>query len=428
MDQVTSFPVPPASVTQAAFPVWFLDDKQVYFFWNVADNCWQLTSGTDIEKRLQRRGISAKGENGRLSAVQMEKLRIQDECCIKAVASLGWEKEGIQIIEGKRVLVTRGCKLIKPKKGPHHIVRGVLEGMLREEQSPYFWGHFQHAAKPLYGFGEKMYGHSVILCGPTNCGKSLIQDQLITPILGGRHANPWAWLTNKTPFNAECFEAVHLNLQDENNESDYISRKKLAAAIKRIAAKNHHTLHRKNFTPYELPVYWRMTLSINDTAEALAILPALESTLLDKLLVFKCYREEMPLPTRNGELNRAFESELPAFLHWLLHEFEIPDSIKQERWGVKSYLSEDVRRNTDATTIETTLIEFMEKVWDGCMKKGNATVILTELGMMEPPAALRTLLANPPHFGIALTKIAENDKRVWHTFVHGTKTWHLNFK
>src|SRR5205823_6090845 len=46
-------------------------------------------------------------------------------------------------------------------------------------------------------------GQAVFLCGPPNCGKSLLQ-LIVTMIFGGRSANPIDWLTGETEFNNDC--------------------------------------------------------------------------------------------------------------------------------------------------------------------------------------------------------------------------------
>ena len=45
-------------------------------------------------------------------------------------------------------------------------------------------------------------------------GKSRLQN-LITPLLGGRVANPYHYMTGKSNFNSELFGAEHLMIEDE---------------------------------------------------------------------------------------------------------------------------------------------------------------------------------------------------------------------
>jgi hypothetical protein len=117
---------------------------------------------------------------------------------------------------GQRVLVLRGRELLEAVPGEWTPTRSILTNMFGEEQLPYFLSWIKLAVAGLYGpREERLYGQAVVLCGPPSCGKSLVQNRIITPLLGGRSASPLEWLTGQTSFNSELFEAVHLIIEDE---------------------------------------------------------------------------------------------------------------------------------------------------------------------------------------------------------------------
>ena len=71
-----------------------------------------------------------------------------------------------------------------------------------------------------------------------------------------------------------------------------------------------------------------MTISLNDDPEALLVLPPLDDHIEDKIILLRASRFDLPMPTGTTAERGAFWdqliSELPAYVHWLLNDFEIP--------------------------------------------------------------------------------------------------------
>ena len=59
-----------------------------------------------------------------------------------------------------------------------------------------------------------------VFIGPKNCDKTLTQEQIITPLFGGREAEPFAYLSGLTRFNNDLFAAEHHKMSDEIATSD----------------------------------------------------------------------------------------------------------------------------------------------------------------------------------------------------------------
>jgi hypothetical protein len=70
------------------------------------------------------------------------------------------------------------------------------------------------------------------------------------------------------------------------------------------------------------------------------VLPPLETSIEDKMILLKAYRHELPMPTTTQEERDKFwqtmVSELPALLHFLLN-WTIPDEIKGGRFGIRHF-------------------------------------------------------------------------------------------
>src|SRR5207249_3354414 len=148
-----------------------------------------------------------------------------------------------------------------------------LNGLLDKEQLPVLMGWLLVAYEALRS-GEPRHGQALGLVGPAKAGKSLLQ-KLITIILGGRVKHPFKYMTGRTDFNAELFEAEHLSIDDEKASIDIRSRRELGTAIKMVCVNQEQTCFRKYATPVTLLPFWRLTISVNDDPEALQVLPPL---------------------------------------------------------------------------------------------------------------------------------------------------------
>src|SRR5260370_19810970 len=105
-------------------------------------------------------------------------------------------------------------------------------------------------------------------------------------------------------------------VEDDIPLTDIKARRKFAAHIKQITATDEVLNHAKNKQALSLPVFWRLTISCNDEPENLMILPPMDESITDKVILFKVNSGAMPLPSETGEertaLRNALQAELPA--------------------------------------------------------------------------------------------------------------------
>ena len=130
----------------------------------------------------------------------------------------------------------------------------------------------------------KRPGQVVAFCGPKECGKTLTQDLIITPILGGAAAEPYRYAIGRTEFNEDQFSAAHLKISDQKSPRN---RGDIQDFIRRVAFNEDEQFHPKNRSATLLPIFRRMTISCNESEEDLAIIPPIND-LEDKLMLFKC--------------------------------------------------------------------------------------------------------------------------------------------
>ena len=415
---------------------YFLPDKNCYYAKN-ADGDWMPLKHADIITRLEQRGLSNRvprgAPPGTVSEVRAMTTRIQDYQSVSTVVELGWEPAGVRIVEGEKLLVTRGCTLRRAIQGKFEIIEELLVNMLGKEQLQYFYGWLHTAIAGLYKDEMRLYGQALVFCGPADCGKSLVQNRIITPLLGGRSGRPISWLSNASQFNSHLFRAVHLIMEDDNYETDHRSRQAFAASVKRITANVEQSYHKKNLPEQTMKPYWRLSISLNNEENNLAVLPELDPSLEDKLIVFKCERNEMPVPTRGPgrTLEVAIEEELPAFLHYLRHEHNITPEFASKRYGIKAFVHPIIREELAQLDPAIAVYSTLRRLYQGARLEKTVTDMMFDVGEHAPSSTIPYAFKSEVSLGKALTKLRNNprySKRISYKHTGEQRIYILNFE
>jgi hypothetical protein len=314
---------------------------------------------------LKNHGISAyrKREGDPLTQIDEIMLSVRDLNSVSWVGSCGGVPPQLMSANGKDVLILEGPKLVEPEKGNFKIINSILLNLLGAKQLKYFNGWMKWGLENLlkvYLGKEGRPGQFVALVGPRGGGKNLVQERIITPVLGGRVAKPTHFFNDRTNFNGDLVGAEHWLLSDETPARDIDSRRAFGNHIKGVAANSEVRTEIKFGHPVVLRPFRRGTVSLNDEDENIRTLPPMDDSIEDKLMIFKCNFVKLPLPS--GEvIERAIASELPAYVHYLLHEHAISESLRDERFGIKAYHHPTVLEALSATAPQTRLLEEIDR-------------------------------------------------------------------
>ena len=338
-------------------------------------------------------------------------------------APLAGRASGFYEDNGARYLVTDSPRFITPERGEWPVLRAVLENLFVRNEPTHGERQWHTLLVWIKGTvealraGKSKEAQALAMAGPPRSGKSLLQ-RLLTHLLGGRECKPFLFMSGKTPFNAELFEAEHLMLEDEHMSRRLPDRQALGAAIKAVVANETHHCHRKNCTGITLRPFWRLTITLNDEPEALLVLPPLDEHVADKLLLFRASRFPLPMPTltqdEKHEFWRRLIGELPAFLHFLLHEYEPPAELRDARYVVAAWhhpeLAEALHGLSPAAAL-LGLIDYLapwgavDREWEGTAEE--LRVLLLQNGGTATDA--RRLLEWPQACGNYLATLAKKN-------------------
>lgn len=308
---------------------------------NKAD--WFPVNETQLRRQCKVRGMQVKpGEGEACSAFDKFVVHLQTHRGVAYAGSLAGHPKGPRTVNGAQILVTHEPVLTNPVEGQWPILKLLFEGMFIDDeriQLVYFYGWLHSAFQCLKSRTRKP-GQVLVIAGPAECGKSLLQT-IITWMVGGRECKPYAYMTGSTDFNSELFAAEHLRLDDEQASTDMRARRAFGARVKELLFGHAQRMHAKHREALTLDPIWRMTITLNEEPESLQVLPPLDESLEDKFIILRASKKPMPMPTGTTEQTAAFAAtlreELPAFIHWLTHEFVIPAALRNERCGIRHW-------------------------------------------------------------------------------------------
>jgi hypothetical protein len=326
---------------------------------------WHNLTESQFRKELAIRGHRTKARDDELvSEVDRAIIGIRDKFDVAYSGPLAGHPAGFYEAGDHRMLVTASPRIIEPKPGAFPTLDRFLSGLLDEpglRQRDYLHGWLKVAYESLRR-GSLRYGQALAIAGPHGCGKSLLQA-VVTEILGGRYARPYQYMMGLTQFNSDLFEAEHLMMEDEQSSTDIRARRSFGAQIKQVAASTAQRCHAKNRPALSLKPFWRLTITLNDEAENLMVLPPLDDSLEDKLIILHAHASPMPMPTRTDEEKTAFwarlSSELPAFLHWLVN-WRMPPELESQRYGVAHFHHPAILAAVDALSPESRLLALID--------------------------------------------------------------------
>ena len=208
----------------------------------------------DIILQLATAGISMQREQGASVTDAGRVLSfIQLNNSIDGAAPLIFGKPNTVVdCHGRRVLNTSRLRMLEP-----------APGKCGPEQFPFIYSWLQSVVRPAPGLlpyeslmawiaryyralreGKPALGQAAFLCGPPNCGKTLLSVRVMCPLFGNRMANPYDFLTGKTAFTDNLFESGLWVINDEESPNER-SRNSMLSKVKSAVVNTTHEYHAK---------------------------------------------------------------------------------------------------------------------------------------------------------------------------------------
>ena len=326
-----------AETTGAAIKDTWFDGRD---YWRNEEGLWRAFKKPDIAMHFRvAHGISDERRRG-VAATPMDQLlhQIQQTKAVDGAAPFVYQKRIMIPVSGKWYLNIARDILLTATEGPQPwgenfpYTATLLDGYFDSpEQLPFFLSWlaycYQHAVK-----GEPGNGQVVFLAGDVNQGKTLVSNVLVGDLFGG-HMDASDYLLGESKFNKELFEVGLWTVDDTVPSSDPRRQQLYSAMLKKIPANYAFQYHPKYRDPIMLPWAGRVLITCNADPESIRILPDVEMSLLDKVMLFK-------IATVGRDFRDAaarIRAELPFLARFLL-DYKIPEQCRGDaRFGVKCY-------------------------------------------------------------------------------------------
>ena len=332
-----------AETVAANCDAYYDQDRKEYVL-AVNSTLYQSRTETQFRCELRFRGLSGKRIPTReYSQIDVALRWLREHKYVCYVGSLAGYKIGPYEINGRRVLVTDSPILIEPNPGPFPTINNFFLGMLGSEQFIIVKAWLKNLYQGLRE-GKCRTGQVLVLAGPSDCGKSLAQNYVFTPIIGGRSVKAYSVMSGAKQFNAHLFAAEHWMIEDDVPSTELRQRRIFCSFLKQAAGNEKLLCEAKYRTPVELSPARRVSISCNDNPEDLIILPPIDESIRDKIILLKTNRSAFEWPESEEErekLRQLLTSELPGFVDHLL-SWKVPEEIRAKRFGLVTYQNPDL--------------------------------------------------------------------------------------
>ena len=316
----------------------------------------------------------------------------------------------------QRVLVTEVLRLVQPKAGKWPVIQLLVESLLadKEHDQVTFYYVWQSAClRNLYwrikspGLLSFTHCPALALFGEFQSGKSALIDLVLTPLFGGRKADPLAFLRDGK-FNKDLFPAALLVMDDKGAAANLEERRQRGDSLKSLIWSEFQRMEGKGVDALMVSPFWRLVMAGNFEDSSLNICPALNESMKDKMLMLKTSRAE-GLPANEeekAEWVRKIRAELPAFADFLL-KFRPPRRAKlDQRSRVINFWHPDIAAALLEKQPECKAMEVIDLL-DLAPWEGTATEFYNAVCEHDKGGHYDRLFANIDKCGRMLTELSK---------------------
>lgn len=328
-------------IGNAAKNLWF-DGKN---YWRRNENGrWYFSNKEDAAADLRCAGISGRLGKGTATEVDLvlNMVRNGPQKVDGAVPFIHDTRDLVQLDNGYRYLNISCSKTMAPADQGNTQnfpwLHKFFENSFDPEypqQKDYFLAWLKHFYESAFR-GNIQPGQAVIIAGEADRGKTFLSRFIIGNIMGG-FADAGTYLLGETHFNKSCAEHALWCIDDSKGSSTWDKHDAFSAALKKHVANPTVQYHPKFRDAFEIPWKGRIIVTCNTDGISLTIIPTLNATIADKLMLFKL-GDWHPKFWANPEFESSIRKELPYFLAWLLN------------WNPPEYTRKDSETGEQATT------------------------------------------------------------------------------
>lgn len=431
----------------------YCDARDISYWYKVGGRYLKLTS-RDLRMHLRldhglqdNQWFFAGGDGNKpFRETEWPMVNAQKNWLIDYAGPLAGHRVGMFGLGGRKFLVTEEppelwADLPKKTQKPKLFLSFIHELLAEQNQADYFlyWLHF--AIKSIRN-GDFRPGQCCVFAGDSGCGKSLLQS-LVTLILGGRSANPFRYMMDQTQFNADLAYGEHWIIEDPASTTDIKTRRLFGNKLKECLVNPLLSIHQKGKDALPLPVFRRVTISVNKEPENLAVIPPMDDSIKDKIFLFLCNKVEATfepfLDATSGEPDRkklmaSFAAEIPAVRAFVLNQLpKLSPALRDKRYGIAAWWHPELMAELEGLSPESRLLALMDDALfadltpnDVPFFEGKSIEVERKIRATELRFEAEKILRYPGACGTYLGRLAKSHPdRVEKKIVHGYTLWRI---
>lgn len=414
-------------------PVAFYDSNHKHYWMQNSRGDWIDYTEGSLKRYLEGRVYSNQGSKDlRKWYVDQHMIETQLKLDVSFAGPLAGYQSGVVDVCRKRILVTESPKRIRPFKGNWNTLKAFL-GQLLGEQMQYFDAWVKSSNVAFDAGPPFRPGQLLAIAGPAGCGKSLAQN-LLTEMFGGRAAKPYPFMVQRTEFNEELFYAEHLLIEDEAASTDIRVRRNFGNAIKSMIVNETQMCYPKGKRPRMFTPFWRLSITLNDEPENLSVLPPLDESLRDKIILLRAFHVQFPFGDDDIGGRQKFRDqlsrELPCYLHYL-QNWKMPKALASQRYGCVAWQNAELLDALDDLTPEAKLLVLIDTLqpwkFDDAAWEGTASSLEDILLEKDKMGRVAKLLSFNTACGVYLARlIHRHPERIVQMPRHGNRAmWRI---
>jgi hypothetical protein len=342
------------------------DQSKGHYYSAGPEDTWLRVTEGMAKNRLavHQKASTVPATRGEVSAVDQAMDVIVHYANVDQVTALAGYSKGVYAFSDGRILVPKSPNVIEGKEGTWTFIDRFLTEFFGQEQLPYFLGWLSWARISFIN-GSLAPGQACVCAGPHGCGKNALNDLIVTPVFGGRSANPFQYMVGQTAFNAELAKAEHLIISDQPATRSYQDREMFGTRIKDLCVNRQQRIHSKGKDAFHAELFWRISIALNHDDASMEILPPFDPAILEKMMLFLVGAPSvLPAdnkPSTQSEFAARIRRELPGFIYYLENVHKIPEELSDGRFGIRAYHNPRFLSQAADTSPEGALLAMMER-------------------------------------------------------------------
>lgn len=205
--------------------------------------------------------------------------------------------------------------------------------------------------------GAPSTGLALFIAGDHSIGKNFSSNAILGQLFGG-HGDASKYITGEDAFNKNLMDCPIWTCHDTRRASDNSNAQMaFTQQLKRVIADRELIARAMHKEGVDVPWNGRIVVTLNRDPESLRMLPDLEQTILNKVLLLRANDPKVGEFPSDEEVAR----ELPFFGAYL-RDFEIPAEIREARFGVRAWHHPELLEAAHAESATTSALEVIN-IW-----------------------------------------------------------------